>query len=182
VIIRQLKRSRQQGFSLIEFTVSATVFTIAFGAIMMNLVVGMALRQSTRELSIAIEGAQSAAETLRGEDFSDIFARYNANPNDDPLVPGSGPGSGFAIPGLTPQANDPDGLAGQIIFPGDGTSLFESVNDLRAGMPRDLNADGVVDLLDHSLDYSNLPIRIRIAWRGRGGDRSIDVLTTLSGV
>ena len=160
--------------------VSATVFVIAFGAIITNLVVGMALRQTTREMSLAIEGAQTAAEILRGEDFGTLFARYNSNPNDDPGGAGTAPGSGFAVPGLSPTSADVDGLPGAILFPGDGTSLFESVVDAPAGMPRDLNADGVVDVLDHSLDYTNLPVRVQIVWRGKGGTHSIDILTSLS--
>ncbi len=178
--IRIFPQTRQQGFSLLELTVSATVFVIAFGAIITNLVVGMALRESTREMSLAIEGVQSTAELLRGEDFGTLFARYNSNPNDDPNGVGTAPGSGFAVPGLSPAADDVDGLPGVILFPGDGTSLFESVVDPTAGMPRDLNADGVVDLLDHSLDYTNLPVRIQIVWRGKGGTRSINILTSLS--
>ena len=178
--IRVLPQSLQQGFSLLELTVSATVFVIAFGAIITNLVVGMSLRESTREISIAIEGAQTTAEILRGEDFATLFARYNSNPNDDPNGVGTAPGSGFAVPGLTATPDDVDGLAGEILFPGDGTSLFESVNDAASGMPRDLNADGVIDLLDHALDYTNLPIRIQISWRGKTGTHSIEILTSLT--
>lgn len=179
---RILPQTRQQGFSLLEVTVSATVFVIAFGAIITNLVVGMALGESTREMALATESAQNAAEILRSTDFATVFAQYNSNPDDDPDGIGTAPGSGFAVPGLTAPPDDADGLAGAILFPGDGTSLFESVQDLTLGMPRDLNADGVVDLLDHSLDYANLPVRIQIVWRGRGGTRSITIMTSLSDV
>lgn len=179
--IQVLRPTRRQGFSLLELSVSITVFMIAFGAIITNLVVGMALRESTRESSLAMEAAQTAAEILRGEDFDTLFARYNSNTADDPLGPGTAPGSGFAVPGLSPLSDDVDGLPGAILFPGDGTQLLESVQDLAAGMPRDLNSDGLLDLLDHALDYTNLPVRIQVEWRGKGGNRRIEILTSLAG-
>jgi type II secretory pathway pseudopilin PulG len=173
-------QAREQGFTLLELTVSATVSVIAFGALMTNLVVGIALRESTREMSLAIEGAQTTAEILRSGEFDTLFAQFNSNPNDDPDGVGTATGSGFAVPGLSPTTDDVDGLPGEILFPGDGTALLESVDDSRMGMPRDLNADGIVDLFDHSPDYTNLPVRIRVTWRGRGGTHSIDIVTSLS--
>ena len=62
--------------------------------------------------------------------------------------------------------------------------LREDVVDRDLGMPRDLNGDLVVDDLDHSNDYSILPVRLQITWHSRSGDRSLSqhVLLTEMGL
>jgi hypothetical protein len=42
------------------------------------------------------------------------------------------------------------------------------MTDAQLGMPRDLDADGVVDDANHANDYLLLPIRIRIEWISKG--------------
>ena len=80
---------------------------------------------------------------------------------------------------MTLQANDPDGFVGDIVFPevtlGGVTSLSERVVDARWGMPRDLNGDGVITGGAIPSAYMILPVRVRIQWRGVGGNRSIEL-------
>lgn len=58
--------------------------------------------------------------------------------------------------------------------------LREDVEMPELGMPRDLNGDGVVDDLDHRGDAEILPICVRIAWKGRFGERSLEVYSLLT--
>lgn len=175
-------KTRRGGFSLLEVVVAMSVFIIGSGAILTTLVVGRSLRESTRETALAAEAAQRAIELLGGAQFSEIFARFNANPADDPGGAGTAEGSGFAVPGLAAQEGDADGLAGEIFFPGDGTILREDWNDAPMGMPRDLSQDGVIDALNHAFDYRNLTVRVRVAWRGSSGDREIDIYTSFADI
>ena len=77
---------------------------------------------------------------------------------------------------LGPQVGDADGLSGRIIFPvvaGFPGELREDLND-ESFVARDLNSDNVQDALDHSGDYDLLPVRVRIEWRAKSGNRFIE--------
>jgi len=160
--------------------VAITVLAMAIGSAMIAMLGGFALSHSSEETTLAVMAAQSVADDLSAASFGDVFARYNEDPLDDPPM-GESPGLGFAVPGLDPQAGDPDGLPGRIEFPGDGFVLLEDDVERDLGMPRDLNGDDVIDSLDHATDYRVLPVRIRVEWRGKNGDRAVELVTTLAG-
>ena len=44
-------------------------------------------------------------------------------------------------------------------------------------MPRDLNADLMIDDQDHARDYVVLPVTVRVAWQGKAGRRSFEMST-----
>ena len=69
---------------------------------------------------------------------------------------------------------DPDGLAGEIIFPVAGGELREDLVDAELGFPRDLDGDGI-DGQAHNGDYEILPILIRVRWTGQLGERTFDL-------
>jgi hypothetical protein len=155
---------------------------LAAGAAISSLVSAMTLGRTNRETSLAMDAAQNAVERLQGESvFSEVFVRFNATTADDPPV-GPSPGWNFAVPGLNIQPGDPDGFAGQILFPGDGVMLLEGPADPELGLPRDLNGDGLPapDGIDHAADYNVLPVRIRVDWTGASGNRRIEILTVLA--
>ena len=156
-----------------------TVLVIGFGAIASTLVASVSLGSTNREEQTAREAARSAIERLRGEDFEQAFILFNGTAADDP-GPGPAPGMNFPVPLLNVQPGDADGFCGQILFPGNGTVLREDFVDPALGMPRDLDLDGAVDAADHSDDYLLLPVRVRVQWRGRNGNRQIDFTTTLA--
>lgn len=58
--------------------------------------------------------------------------------------------------------------------------LREDMDLADLGMPRDLNGDTVIDALDHRYDSRVLPVCVRVSWKGRYGDRSMDVYTLLT--
>lgn len=153
--------------------------TVALSGLTTLLVTSMSLERTNRESALALEAAQSTLEQIKGEVFSEAFVRFNRDTTDDPAL-GSSPGAAFAVPGLNVRPNDPDGMVGEIIFPGDGFVIREDFVDRGLGMPRDLTGDGPWDNLDHDeTDVIVLPVRVRIEWRGRSGDQVLDLVTTL---
>jgi len=178
--MRGTRKVGEAGYTLLELMIALIVVTIAVGAISTSMASTSSLSRATEERSIALDAALSVMEAMRATDPQEVYLRYNQTTLDDPGA-GASPGRYFAVPGLTLRRGDPDGFVGEIIFPGDGVQLLERVNDIELGMPRDLNADGVVDPvatpLDHSLDYTILPARVRIEWEGQKGFQRIEMYT-----
>lgn len=140
------------------------------------------LGDSSRDTTVAYLRAERVIEQLKAANFDEVFARFNDDAGDDPA--GVSPGADFAVAGLDPRDDDADGIVGRILFPvgaGAPSLLREDLVDEAFGMPRDLNADGVVDAVDHSGDYVILPVRVRVEWRGRSGNRFIELETILVG-
>ena len=137
--------------------------------------------------AIATEAVQSVFERMRNEDFGEAFAIYNSDPFDDPNGPGTAPGDLFAIPGLEPLAGAPGGAIGQVVFPVVNTGgvidenweLREDMVFPELGLPRDISGDGVIDALDHSNDYTMLPVSIVARWRAPLGPRTFRMQTLL---
>ena len=182
--MRGTRKVGEAGYTLLELMIALIVVTIAVGAISTSMASTSSLSRATEERSIALDAALSVMEAMRATDPQEVYLRYNQTTLDDPGT-GASPGRYFAVPGLALRPGDPDGFVGEVVFPGDGVQLLERVNDVQLGielgMPRDLNADGVVDpaatLLDHSLDYTILPARVRIEWQGQGGFQRIEMFT-----
>jgi hypothetical protein len=177
--------SPQSGTTLIE--VLAGTVLLVFGALTLirALIQTTDLTRTNRETAAALRAAELQLETLRCEDFAQIFALYNASAADDPAG-GAAPGPGFAVAGLRVRDGDADGVVGRIEMPAvpdglGGLQLREDVDDASLGMPRDLNGDGAIDGLDHSADYVLLPVRARIEWRGVGTSHSPSLQTLVGG-
>jgi type II secretory pathway pseudopilin PulG len=163
----------------LELAITVTIMAVALGAIVSTLTASIFLSSANRESHQAMLAARSAVERVRGETFANAFATFNADPADDPGGPGTAPGNAFDVPGLSPQAADPDGRVGEILFPGDGFQLREDVVDAGLGLPRDLSADGEIDAADHAGDYVLLPVQVRLRWRGESGNREVEYVTYL---
>lgn len=163
---------------MIEVLIAISLIVVGVAALSGSIVSGSRLSTNRKETGIASEAIRRTLEQIQGEAFSDVFARYNTDPGDDPGGAGTAPGANFAVRGLNPQPGDADGFVGRITFPqvdqGSVAMLREDVVDANWGMPRDLNADGLApDADDHSGDYVLLPIRITLDWRGTAGDRTV---------
>ena len=157
------------------------IIVIALLAMSHTLVSSMQLTRVNRESALATDGLRDMVETLQGvEDFSSVFKLYNDNPADDPGIPGSAPGSNFAVQGLQAVDGDPDGLVGEIVFPTVGTVLREDIAMPELGMPHDLNGDGGLDGIDHAGNYRILPVLLRLRWKGSGVERSMEIRTLLA--
>jgi prepilin-type N-terminal cleavage/methylation domain-containing protein len=179
-----VKRKRR-GFTLAEVAMASAVLTIAAGGLMSSIVASMALNRVNNETSLAQTYARRAIERMQGVEFADIFRTFNGNAGDDPGGAGTAAGANFEAFGLEPLATDADGLPGEITFPtvdvGGIEQLREDIDDPALGMPRDLNGDGApIDALNHAADYTVLPVRVRVQWRGAAGPRTITVETLLT--
>lgn len=165
------------GYMLVELMLTMVVLTVGLGAAVSSLQQTTSLGESNRERALALDAAESVVAMVEGEVFNEAFASFNANLLDDPVF---APGNSFSVRGLTPRQNDPDGMVGEVIFPGNGFQVREDFVDRELGMPRDLNGDGDIDALDHSADYQILPVRVRVVWRGsKGNDRVVEIVTQL---
>jgi hypothetical protein len=176
---RPARAGGQKGTTLLDLAIGIMLVVVTVGAVTSSLTAGHSMNRVNRERSKALGIAEGVLERLRSEDFEEIFARYNATTADDPVA-GASPGAGFAVEGLAPLENDPDGLVGRIEFPGDGLVLREDFVDRELGTPRDLNGDGAQDALDHAGDYLVLPVRVSAVWTGSGGMKRVDLVTTLT--
>ena len=172
-------RRSSAGFSLLEVTVVMVIMTVAVGLLSSTMTSTSRVGPMLREEALAAEAARFQFETLRTVPFEELYARYNDDDADDPEGAGTAPGAGFAVPGLSPQAGDADGLAGRFLFPEKNGRLAEDADFERLGFPRDINGDGAVDSEDHADDYTILPIEVVIEWNGRVGDRQLRFQTAL---
>lgn len=159
--------ARRRAFSLIEAMVVLAIITVATGMLARTLASAAKLDPVATETAIAASGARTMIEQMKNHEFSELFALYNDVPGDDPGGPGTAPGAHFAIQGLVPLTAG--GLVGTIVFPSIDGQLREDVVDDELGMPRDLNADSLVDSTNHANDCVLLPIRIRVEWTSRAG-------------
>ncbi len=185
VELRRRRRSRA-GVTLAELAIAMPILLVAVSMFSSTLVAMFEQRAVNRESFQASQTVQSTLERIRNERVEDILALYNNDPLDDPLGPGTAPGAGFDIDGLVPLVDDPDGRVGEIILPlVDGADpgdpplwqLREDADWPELGLPRDLNRDHVLDELDHSGDYSILPVIVRARWQGTFGPREMSIFT-----
>lgn len=177
--IPQDGRRDESGFTLVEVVFALLVFVVGIGFAGTTMTSSMLLNHSSRETTLATNAAQSIVEAMRGEDFFEVYRRFNGSTADDPAI-GVSPGDVFAVRGLNVRPDDPDGFVGRIVFPDVAGQLREDVVSARLGMPRDLNGDGTHDTEGHNLDYGILPVLVRVDWTGQSGDRSIEIATTLT--
>ena len=179
------RRGTSAGFSLVEVLVATSILIFAVLALSQSTVFSMRLGHANREAALAQAALRQALENLQAQDFASLFALYNTDPADDPGGAGSAPGPGFAVAGLGARSGDPDGLVGRFILPaqvgpGGELELHEDFSDAAMGMPRDLNGDTFTDDEDHSGDYQILPVRVRLEWQGKGGERVMEVRTMVT--
>jgi len=170
-----LARSARSAFTLLELVITLTILVVA-GSMLVRTVIGVGkVEQTNSDTSRAMRACRNVCESLNSGQFGQIFARYNADGQDDPGGVDSAPGATFQVPGLTVRPDDADGFVGSIAFPTNGDELREDFVDPRMGMPRDLNGDGAIDAANHAGDYIILPFRVRLEWRGSGGDRVFEL-------
>lgn len=170
--------------TLVEVMVAMSVLVVGLLAYTRAVASAALAARTTRETTLATEAAWRVVESMRAQqNFNQVFSLYNTTAADDPMGIAA-PGANFAVPGLRPVIGDADGMPGEIVFPtstvGGVVQLREDTVNVKLGMPRDLNGDGVIDALDHSTDYKLLPVIVRVCWQGSAGPGSIEISTLLA--
>ncbi len=181
------RRSRRTAMTLLELVIVLAVLAVA-ATMYANSVLSIGRqRLLNREAAIAADAASSMLERMRSRVFRELVALYDHRPENDPQGAGSAPGPRFAVAELKPLPDSPDGLMGEIrmpeveVLPG-VWMLSEEADIPELGLPRDLNGDSRLDALDHTLDYTILPVRVRIDWLGPLGPRHFEITTMLTDV
>jgi prepilin-type N-terminal cleavage/methylation domain-containing protein len=179
---RLAARSRsERGFTLLEVMISILLLVLGIAGIS-RLTIGVTRAGNLqRETERATEGARAMIERIKAVSFSQAFRSFNATGSDDPGGVGTAPGANFAVAGLRPAPDDPDGLPGEVIFPTPADQpgqLSESVIDPKVAMPRDLNGDGAIDSANHATDYKLLPVRVCVRWQSNDGTVGVVELKT----
>jgi prepilin-type N-terminal cleavage/methylation domain-containing protein len=175
---------RRAGFTFIELAVVLVILLVAL-LIFSSTVTGMAKQRTVnRETSLAVAAARNQLETLRAQDFGEVYALFNADPLDDPGGANTAPGAFFSVPGLDATADAPGGMQGEVVLPSfedpvAGWQLREDVENRALGLPRDLSGDNKVDDQDHSNGYFILPVQIRVRWAGPNGVREYQMNSQL---
>lgn len=173
-------QSGRSGFSMVEVAILTVLLLVAVGGLSGAVLSSVRLSRATEESALAADAARALAARMQSGTFSELFRRYNADPDDDPDGPGTAPGAAFDVLGLTARTGDADGRVGRIVFPsvptgiGTGEVLREDVVDERLGMPRDLTGNGnTLDATDR--DYLVLPARLIVEWSGTSGNRQVEL-------
>lgn len=196
---RSLVRQAQAGFTVTEILIALSLVAVAtLGSVSWTLSsVGLAERND--EEVDARRVMRRMLEELQTLPFEEVYARYNADPADDPLGVGTALGpllsiepdrkSGFLVRDL-PLPLPTGGsiayrarpIAASIEFPlgSDGLLSERPVNGDWAGRTYDLDGDGVLEDGSRATSHRILPVRIRLAWDTPQGPRSITHLRVLS--
>lgn len=107
------------------------------------------------------------ADSLPSNWTNDILAVYG---------PGGNPGGAFAIQGLDPWTGNPNVATITLIT--DETTTDAALG-VAAGMPRDLNGDGLANSGDVTADADLLPAIVRLQWRGNSGQQQLSQVVYL---
>jgi len=177
------QRNRRGGFTLLEVLVGAVALTLGAVGMAGAMLASLTLQRCEGDAALARVASRRVLEELSASDFTEAYALYNQSTQDDAGLSITARGSNFAVAGLRARSGDADGQCGRVMFPtvvsGGVEWLREDIVDPSLGMPRDLNADGVIDGLNRALDYEILPVRVRVEWRGARGDETFDLETIL---
>lgn len=169
------------GFTLVEVMIAVVVGTVATYILSSSVTSAVSSTVTRQQRAVAAEGAMNRMELIRATPVDAVFALFNADPTDDPGGVGTAPGPHFSVDGLPPVL-DEDGEPlpiGTVLLPGLGAVLDETLEQPEFGLPRDLDGDLEVRPGDCSRRYLVLPVTVRIRWRSRLGDRSLELSTLL---
>jgi len=172
------------GFALIEFVIAASILMIGALAFLQLFAAATELNGANREGAVAREEARRALTRLAAfEPREALFAFHNDDPLDDPVgSPLDGfTLSGFEVEGLSPRADDADGLVGRVIFPIDPITgaIHPDFQSSDFSVAPALIGAGVSE--EVSAAYGTLlPIAVRLEWQHKGRPVQHQVITLVS--
>ncbi|MEM9379953.1 MAG: prepilin-type N-terminal cleavage/methylation domain-containing protein [Planctomycetota bacterium] len=171
--------SRRSGFSIVEVMVSVVIVTVAVYILTSTVTAAVSHSIVKRQRTLAVEAAMNVIERMRALPPEDVFALFNDDEGDDPYGEETGYGPYFDVEGL-------DGLldtkgdelpVGEVLLPGDGAVLDESLSQPELGLPRDLDGNLVIEPGNCADRYIVLPVLVRVEWMSRLGPRRFDMAT-----
>lgn len=170
-----------RGFTVVEVMIAVVVGTVATYILSASVTAAVMSTASRQQRVVAAEGAVNCMEQIRSMPMALVFALFNDDPSDDPDGEGTGRGPFFDVEGLSPVLDEQGEPrpTGRVLLPGDGAVLDETLDQPQFGLPRDLDGDLEVLPGDCSSDYLVLPVTVRIEWRTKLGDRTMEVSTLL---
>ena len=149
------------GATLLEVLFATAILAVGLVGLGAVLYKAGEVSRATREQVLAYNALRDVVERLRAEAVEDVYARYNARPDDDPAGAGTAPGHEFDVEGLRPP---PGRRVGRFSFPEVDGVLREDAEGWDLPPGRDLNGDGRSDAGDRSNDYRLLPVKVEVAW------------------
>jgi len=169
------------GFALLELTIALVVLTIGLVSMLQAGSRTQALSRENRERATAHNALRAAADRVLAR--SDALVRDGVESWSAALLDAYGAdgivGDTFEVRGLTPL--DPDVSPGRLLVVTDETVPDEELG-VEAGMPRDLNGDGLIGSSDVSGDARKLPVVLEVSWRGFRGERTLRHVVWVTGV
>jgi prepilin-type N-terminal cleavage/methylation domain-containing protein len=184
----QTNRANEAGFSLMEVSVAIVVLAVASVGTLSVTVTTASLDAANRSEAAATAVCRKIMEELCAVPFTEVFARFNLDPLDDPLGVGTAVGSLFSIvPNVVDglQIKEVDELAipmdVNISFPVNaaGDLVERNATGAWAGYQLDLNGDGVVTGAK-ATTYKVLPVMITVSWNGPQGPQTLQVPRVLA--
>lgn len=173
---RRPRRLATAAFTIVEIAIAATVLVIGVLGLAASVTTGDRVLLSGRATQDAFDAARSVSAALGALTPEVAFATFNQATADDPAGAGTAPGSNFSVAGLQACADDADGIVGEVLFPTrNGSTLAEDVDDVRLGMPRDLDGDGVVTNGAPAGSPLVVPVLVRVRWRGQRGVQQVEL-------
>ena len=178
-IHRPAPRRAVRGTTLIEVAIAASVMVIGLLGFMQVIAMSVGSSSANRQADLATQAAREVIEQIQAANFATLQTTYGVPPG------GGVPGNAFDVPGLDPDPNDPDGSVGEILLPilvpaGGALQVREDLQRPELGLPRDLNGDGAIDGVDHSVDKRVLPVLVRLRWRGATGISRMEFRTLVA--
>ena len=157
--------------SLVEVSAAMTVMFIAMLALTSTSLVVHSADQAEKERRLALNGMTAAVERLQARSAAAIDSDLGwGTAVTEAYAAGGAPGAGFDVAGLEPWIDGSPIGSIQIIT--DETLSDEDI-DSALGMPRDLDADGLVVNGDVTNNAEILPVVVRVRWRGSAGNREL---------
>ncbi len=169
-----------RGFSLLEMIMAMSVFAVVATAMMVCFSHASISDVASAENVRARAAATRIMDSIRdysSTSFETTYAYFNDDPYDDPDGCYTAPGNSRVVEEL----NSANGTAfARIEFPEVNSQLREDADNPELGMPRDLDADGVVGINPVDGTYQLLPVRVVVSWSGVGGEREYSVVTVIT--
>jgi hypothetical protein len=144
--------TRRAGFSLVDVAVALAILAISLGTLLGSVFWAMRLEEANEESATASQHLRSVLEQLRARPMSEVYAAFNADPDDDPR----------------PGVDELGALvsADPILHVGKKHAPVLAIR-----FPED------EDRLDPG--QTTLPVLVRLEWEGTSGPRSVELSACL---